>query len=131
WYCDACGGTHVLREDPRVCPGCGSDGLRQDPDVLDTWFSSWLWPMSPFGWPDDTEELGAFYPGHTLVTAPEILFFWVARMIMAGYEFMGEPPFTEVFLHGTVRDAKGRKMSKSLGNGIDPMDVVERFGADA
>jgi valyl-tRNA synthetase len=131
WYCDACGATHVLREDPDACPSCGSADLRQDPDVLDTWFSSWLWPMSPFGWPDNTDDLEAFYPGHTMVTAPEILFFWVARMIMAGYEFMGEPPFREVFLHGTVRDAKGRKMSKSLGNGIDPLDVVERFGADA
>jgi valyl-tRNA synthetase len=131
WYCNACEGMHVLRDDPEVCPECGSGDLRQDPDVLDTWFSSWLWPMSPFGWPEDTPDLEAFYPGHTLVTAPEILFFWVARMIMAGYEFMGEPPFTEVFLHGTVRDARGRKMSKSLGNGIDPMEVVERFGADA
>jgi valyl-tRNA synthetase len=121
----------VLREDPEACPSCASAELRQDPDVLDTWFSSWLWPMSPFGWPDDTDDLKAFYPGHTMVTAPEILFFWVARMIMAGYEFMGEPPFREVFLHGTVRDAQGRKMSKSLGNGIDPLDVVERFGADA
>ncbi|MEK9506768.1 valine--tRNA ligase [Gaopeijia maritima] len=130
WYCDACDGVHVLREAPGECPDCGGE-VRQDPDVLDTWFSSWLWPMSPFGWPDETPDLKAFYPGHTLVTAPEILFFWVARMIMAGYEFMGEPPFREVFLHGTVRDAQGRKMSKSLGNGIDPMEVVDRFGADA
>jgi valyl-tRNA synthetase len=130
WYCDACESTHVLREDPEVCPDCAGE-LRQDPDVLDTWFSSWLWPLSPFGWPDETEDLTAFYPGHTLVTAPEILFFWVARMIMAGYEFKGEPPFREVYLHGTVRDAQGRKMSKSLGNGIDPMEVVERYGADA
>lgn len=130
WYCDACDGVHVLRDAPDECPECGGE-VRQDPDVLDTWFSSWLWPMSPFGWPDDTPDLKAFYPGHTLVTAPEILFFWVARMIMAGYEFMGEPPFREVFLHGTVRDAQGRKMSKSLGNGIDPMEVVDRFGADA
>ncbi|NNF39196.1 MAG: valine--tRNA ligase [Gemmatimonadetes bacterium] len=132
WYCEACGddGVHVLREDPDGCPRCGGP-VRQDPDVLDTWFSSWLWPLSPFGWPEDTEDMRAFYPGHTLVTAPEILFFWVARMIMAGYEFKGEPPFREVFLHGTVRDARGRKMSKSLGNGIDPMEVVDRFGADA
>ena len=132
WYCDACGddGVHVLREDPDGCPTCGGP-VHQDPDVLDTWFSSWLWPMSPFGWPESTDDLEAFYPGHTLVTAPEILFFWVARMIMAGYEFRGEPPFREVFLHGTVRDAQGRKMSKSLGNGIDPIDVVDRFGADA
>ena len=131
WYCAACGETIVAREDPSACPTCGSDALAQDPDVLDTWFSSWLWPFSTFGWPDQTDDLKAFYPGHTLVTAPEILFFWVARMIMSGIEFMGAVPFTEVYLTGTVRDAQGRKMSKSLGNGIDPIDVVERFGADA
>jgi valyl-tRNA synthetase len=131
WYCGACGETHVLREDPDGCPACGSDALEQDPDVLDTWFSSWLWPFSVFGWPEETEDLDAFYPGHTLSTAPEILFFWVARMIMAGYEFRGEAPFTQVYLHGTVRDKLGRKMSKSLGNGIDPLHVVELFGADA
>jgi valyl-tRNA synthetase len=99
--------------------------------VLDTWFSSWLWPFSTLGWPDDTDDLRAFYPTHTLVTAPEILFFWVARMIMAGYEFMGDAPFSDVYLTGTVRDMQGRKMSKSLGNGIDPMQVVELYGADA
>jgi len=131
WYCQGCGETLVLREDPSACPHCGSEDLEQDPDVLDTWFSSWLWPFSVFYWPDETEDLEAFYPTQTLCTAPEILFFWVARMIMAGYEFMGEAPFTQVYLHGTVRDAKGRKMSKSLGNGIDPLEVVERFGADA
>ncbi|HSR41626.1 MAG TPA: class I tRNA ligase family protein, partial [Longimicrobiales bacterium] len=96
-----------------------------------TWFSSWLWPFSTFGWPEETDDLEAFYPGHVLSTAPEILFFWVARMIMAGYEFLGEPPFRQVYLHATVRDKYGRKMSKSLGNGIDPLDVVDRFGADA
>ncbi len=131
WYCDDCGELTVTREDPDACQACGSDRIEQDPDVLDTWFSSWLWPFSVFGWPEETDDLQAFYPGHTLVTAPEILFFWVARMIMAGYEFQGEPPFRDVFLHGTVRDAQGRKMSKSLGNGIDPMEVVDRFGADA
>jgi len=131
WYCDACGEMHVLRDDPDVCPACGADELRQDPDVLDTWFSSQLWPMSPFGWPERTDDLEAFYPGHTMVTAPEIIFFWVARMVMMGLEFEGELPFTEVFLHGTVRDAQGRKMSKSLGNGIDPLEVVQEFGADA
>jgi valyl-tRNA synthetase len=130
WYC-GCGETIVAREDPTSCPKCGSRELRQDPDVLDTWFSSWLWPMSTFGWPDRTDDLKAFYPGHTLVTAPEILFFWVARMIMSGIHFMGEVPFTQVFLTGTVRDIQGRKMSKSLGNGIDPLEVVEKFGADA
>jgi valyl-tRNA synthetase len=133
WYCGnpACGEMHASREDLTACPTCGSTELEQDPDVLDTWFSSWLWPFSVFGWPEEGEDLEAFYPGHTLVTAPEILFFWVARMIMAGYEFQGETPFRDVYLHGTVRDARGRKMSKSLGNGIDPMEVVERFGADA
>ncbi|MFP3948559.1 MAG: valine--tRNA ligase, partial [Longimicrobiales bacterium] len=131
WYCEDCDETIVAREDPTECPGCGSHDLRQDEDVLDTWFSSWLWPFSTLGWPEETDDLKAFYPGHTMVTAPEILFFWVARMIMSGYEFMGEPPFREVYLHGTVRDRHGRKMSKSLGNGIDPMEVVDRFGADA
>jgi valyl-tRNA synthetase len=131
WYCDGCEGVHALREDPEVCPSCGSEALRQDPDVLDTWFSSQLWPLSPFGWPDDTDDLKAFYPGHTMCTAPEILFFWVARMVMMGFELKGELPFNEVFLHGTVRDARGRKMSKSLGNGIDPIHVVELYGADA
>ncbi|MEJ2204715.1 MAG: valine--tRNA ligase [Gemmatimonadota bacterium] len=130
WYC-TCGEVIVSREDPTSCPACGSDQLEQDPDVLDTWFSSWLWPFSVFGWPEENEDLDAFYPTHTLSTAPEILFFWVARMIMAGYEFLGSPPFTQVYLHGTVRDAMGRKMSKSLGNGIDPLQVVEMFGADA
>ena len=131
WYCRDCGETVVAREDPDRCPACGGGALDQDPDVLDTWFSSWLWPFSVFGWPDDTEDLRAFYPGHVLSTAPEILFFWVARMIMAGYEFLGEAPFKTVYLHATVRDTQGRKMSKSLGNGIDPIEVVDRFGADA
>ena len=130
WYC-ACGAEIAAREDPTSCPKCGSDALEQDPDVLDTWFSSQLWPFSVFGWPKESEDLEAFYPGHTLVTAPDILFFWVARMIMMGYEFMGETPFRDVYLHGTVRDAKGRRMSKSLGNGIDPLEVVEAYGADA
>ncbi len=133
WYCRAegCGETMVLAEDPDVCSRCGSAEIEQDPDVLDTWFSSWLWPFSVFGWPDETEDLAAFYPGHVLVTGPDILFFWVARMIMSGYEFMGKAPYTDIFLNGMVLDAKGRKMSKSLGNGIDPLVVVDRFGADA
>jgi valyl-tRNA synthetase len=130
WYC-ACGETIVAREDPDACPKCGGSELEQDPDVLDTWFSSQLWPFSVFGWPEQTDDLKAFYPGHAMVTAPEILFFWVARMVMMGYEFQGEAPFSQIYLHGTVRDAQGRKMSKSLGNGIDPLEVVERFGADA
>src|SRR5438876_6125298 len=119
------------REDPQTCPKCGAM-VEQDPDVLDTWFSSWLWPFATFGWPEQTPDLARFYPGHTLVTAPEILFFWVARMLMSGYHFMERQlPFTKVYLHGTVRDTQHRKMSKSLGNGIDPLDVVRLYGADA
>jgi valyl-tRNA synthetase len=129
WYCDGCGKTVVSREDVVTCE-CGH-ALRQDEDVLDTWFSSWLVPFSSLGWPDRTADLAAFYPGSVLVTAPEILFFWVARMVMSGCEFMGEIPFHTVYLHGTVRDTQHRKMSKSLGNGIDPLEVVERYGADA
>ena len=133
WYCrnPQCLEMIVPREDPTECPRCGGGDLVQDPDVLDTWFSSWLWPFSTLGWPEETEDLKAFYPTQTLVTAPEILFFWVARMVMAGIEFRGEVPFRDVLLHGTVRDHLGRKMSKSLGNGIDPLEVVERYGADA
>jgi valyl-tRNA synthetase len=132
WYCDACGGEAIAsRTDLTRCPKCGGP-VRQDEDVLDTWFSSWLWPMSTLGWPHmDSADLKAFYPGDVLVTAPEILFFWVARMVMSGCYFMGEPPFHTVYLHGTVRDMEHRKMSKSLGNGIDPLDVVRLYGADA
>ncbi len=132
WYCDAdgCGRMTVARTPPTACPGCGAP-VRQDDDVLDTWFSSWLVPFSSLGWPDATADLRAFYPGSTLVTAPEILFFWVARMIMAGLEFMGDIPFDTIYLHGTVRDTQHRKMSKSLGNGIDPLEVIDRYGADA
>ena len=132
WYCDAdgCGRTTASRTDLVVCPACGGP-VRQDEDVLDTWFSSWLVPFSSLGWPDRTPDLATFYPGHTLVSAPEILFFWVARMIMSGIHFMGEVPYTDIYLHGTVRDTQHRKMSKSLGNGIDPLEVVERYGADA
>src|SRR5437016_9193892 len=118
------------REDPRTCPKCGATPS-QDPDVLDTWFSSWLWPFATFGWPEQTPDLARFYPGHTLVTGPDILFFWVARMLMSGYHFMGQKPFRTVYLHGIARDTKHRKMSKSLGNGIDPLVVVEKYGADA
>jgi valyl-tRNA synthetase len=120
----------VSRTDVTACPGCQGP-VRQDEDVLDTWFSSWLVPFSALGWPDRTEDLARFYPGTTLVTAPEILFFWVARMVMAGIEFQGDIPFSTVYLHGTVRDTQHRKMSKSLGNGIDPLDVVRLYGADA
>jgi valyl-tRNA synthetase len=131
WYCDACGAEPIVsRDDVTECPACHGP-VRQDEDVLDTWFSSWLWPLSTLGWPDETADLAAFYPTDMLVTAPEILFFWVARMIMAGYHFVGRAPFHTVYLTGTVRDMQHRKMSKSLGNGIDPLDVVERYGADA
>ncbi len=116
---------------PEKCITCGSAGLRQDPDVLDTWFSSWLWPFSTFGWPKETPELKYFYPGSTLVSGHEIIFFWVARMVMAGIEFMGDIPFRNIYLHGIVRDAQGRKMSKSLGNGIDPLDMIAQYSADA
>jgi valyl-tRNA synthetase len=137
-------GVIVSRERPTACPDCGSTDLKQDPDVLDTWFSSWLWPFATFGWPflqstensqqrieEQKKELEYFYPTSVLVTAPEIIFFWVARMIMAGFVFMGKIPFKDVFIHGTVRDAQGRKMSKSLGNSIDPLEVIETYGADA
>jgi valyl-tRNA synthetase len=130
WYCDGCGTQKAFRDDPAACPDCGGP-LRQDEDVLDTWFSSWLWPFSTLGWPEKTPDLARYYPGDVLVTAPEILFFWVARMIMAGLHFVGDIPFHTVYLHGTVRDTKHRKMSKSLGNGIDPLEVVARYGADA
>src|SRR6266540_1573806 len=128
--CRQCGEQWADREDPRRCRKCGGP-VERDPDVLDTWFSSWLWPFATFGWPERTPDLARFYPGHTLVTAPEILFFWVARLIMAGYHFLGDRPFATVYLHGTVRDTLHRKMSKSLGNGIDPLDVVRLYGADA
>ena len=134
WYCDDCDPPQNViasRDDLTRCPYC--DGpVRQDEDVLDTWFSSWLWPLSTLGWPNESSrDLRAFYPTDVLVTAPEILFFWVARMIMAGYEFMGRAPYHTVYLHGTARDTQHRRMSKSLGNGIDPLDVVSLFGADA
>ncbi|MGB9887232.1 MAG: valine--tRNA ligase [Moorellales bacterium] len=131
WYCQDCGHTICRREDPDCCPACGSKNLRQDEDVLDTWFSSALWPFSTLGWPEATLELSRFYPTSVLVTGRDILFFWVARMIFMGLEFMGEVPFREVFIHGLVRDAQGRKMSKSLGNGVDPVEVIERYGADS
>jgi valyl-tRNA synthetase len=131
FYCDDCGWQDALREDPKSCPDC-KHPVRQDDDVLDTWFSSWLWPISTLGWPNiESRDLQTFYPGDVLVTAPEILFFWVSRMIMSGFRFMGDAPFHTVYLHGTARDTQHRKMSKSLGNGIDPLDVVARYGADA
>ncbi|MBW7573779.1 valine--tRNA ligase [Caproiciproducens faecalis] len=131
WYCADCGEMIVSRDEPHTCPKCGSKNLKQDEDTLDTWFSSALWPFSTLGWPDKTEDLKYFYPTNTLVTGYDIIFFWVARMIFSGIEQMGEVPFNTVLIHGLVRDAKGRKMSKSLGNGIDPLEIIEKFGADA
>jgi len=147
WYCKDCldnqhirdievdspgkKGVYVGKQKIDKCPSCGGNNLEQDPDVLDTWFSSWLWPFSTLGWPEKTKELDAFYPTDALVTAQEIIFFWVARMIMAGLKFQGDIPFKDVYIHGTVRDATGTKMSKSLGNVIDPIDVIKEVGSDA
>ena len=131
WYCDDCGEVVVSKEAPTVCPKCGSEHLTQDPDTLDTWFSSALWPFSTLGWPDKTPELAHYFPTSTLVTGYDIIFFWVARMIFSSVENMHDRPFDTVFIHGIVRDAQGRKMSKSLGNGIDPLVVIDQYGADA
>ncbi len=131
WYCADCGKITVSREDPTHCAHCGSAKIEQDPDTLDTWFSSALWPFSTLGWPDKTPELAHYYPTSTLVTGYDIIFFWVARMIFSACEQMGEVPFDTVFIHGIVRDELGRKMSKSLGNGIDPLLVIDKYGADA
>ena len=131
WYCEDCGEITVSREDPTKCCKCGSSHITQDPDTLDTWFSSALWPFSTLGWPDKTPELAHYYPTSTLVTGYDIIFFWVARMIFSACEQMGEVPFDTVFIHGIVRDEQGRKMSKSLGNGIDPLIVIDKYGADA
>ena len=131
WYCQDCGHMMVKREDPCCCEKCSSKNIKQDPDVLDTWFSSWLWPFSTLGWPEKTEDFKRFFPTSTLVTGYDIIFFWVSRMIMASLEFNGKVPFHDIYITGLVRDKKGRKMSKSLGNGIDPIDVVNLYGADA
>ena len=131
YYCDSCGETVVAREMPSVCPKCGCEHLTQDEDTLDTWFSSALWPFSTLGWPDNTEELNYFYPTDVLVTGYDIIFFWVIRMVFSGLEQTGKTPFHHVLIHGLVRDSQGRKMSKSLGNGIDPLEVIDKYGADA
>ena len=131
YYCDECGETIVAKEQPEVCPKCGKTHFTQDPDTLDTWFSSALWPFSTLGWPEMTEDLKYFYPTDVLVTGYDIIFFWVIRMIFSGYEQMGEKPFKTVLFHGLVRDSQGRKMSKSLGNGIDPLEIIDKYGADA
>lgn len=131
WYCPDCGELIVTREDPNACPKCGCQNLSQDPDTLDTWFSSALWPFSTLGWPDKTPEIEHYYPTNTLVTGYDIIFFWVARMIFSACEYTGEQPFDTVLIHGLVRDAQGRKMSKSLGNGIDPLEIIDKYGADA
>ncbi len=131
YYCADCGETVVAKEAPERCPKCGGTSLSQDPDTLDTWFSSALWPFSTMGWPDDTDDLRRFYPTSTLVTGYDIITFWVSRMIFSGLEYTGKIPFDTVLIHGLVRDAQGRKMSKSLGNGIDPLEIISKYGADA
>ncbi len=131
YYCDECGEGVVAGKEPEVCPKCGCKHFTQDPDVLDTWFSSALWPFETLGWPKDTEELKYFYPTDVLVTGYDIIFFWVIRMIFSGYEHMGEKPFHTVLFHGLMRDSQGRKFSKSLGNGIDPLELIDQYGADA
>ena len=131
YYCADCGETVVAKEAPARCPKCGGTSLSQDPDTLDTWFSSALWPFSTMGWPDDTDDLRRFYPTSTLVTGYDIITFWVSRMIFSGLEYTGKIPFDTVLIHGLVRDAQGRKMSKSLGNGIDPLEIISKYGADA
>jgi len=131
FYCDGCGEVFAAREDPEKCPKCGSREVRQDEDVLDTWFSSALWPFSTLGWPEETEDLDYYYPTDVLVTDRGIIYFWVARMVMMGLRLMGEVPFSQVYINATVLDEQGRKMSKSLGNGIDPLEIIEQYGADA
>ncbi|MFS0839903.1 valine--tRNA ligase [Paenibacillus sp. 1P03SA] len=131
WYCADCGEVTVAQQDAHACGHCGSENIRQDEDVLDTWFSSALWPFSTLGWPEQTEDLQRYYPTNVLVTGYDIIYFWVARMIFSGLEFTDQVPFKDVLLHGLIRDSEGRKMSKSLGNGVDPLEIIEKYGADA
>ena len=131
WHCGDCQHITVTREDPDACENCGSTNITQDPDVLDTWFSSGLWPFSTLGWPDETPDMERFYATHMMETGYDILFFWVARMVMMGLAFTEEAPFKTIYLHGLVRDEKGRKMSKTIGNVIDPLEVMAEYGTDA
>src|SRR5262249_6231590 len=131
WHCKDCDGQTASSGTPSECHHCHSTRIEQDPDVLDTWFSSALWPFSTLGWPEQTQDLKVFYPTDVLVTGPDIIFFWVARMIMMGVHFMQDVPFRTVFIHGIVRDAEGQKMSKTRGNVVDPLEIFEEYGADA
>ena len=131
YYCDACGEVVVSEKMPETCPHCGGKHFTQDEDTLDTWFSSALWPFETLGWPEDTEDYRYFYPTDVLVTGYDIIFFWVVRMVFSGIEQTGKVPFKKVLIHGLVRDDQGRKMSKSLGNGIDPLEIIAEYGADA
>jgi len=131
WFCQECGEVIVAKEEPKICTRCKSTNIQQETDVLDTWFSSALWPFSTLGWPDSTDELKAFYPTSVLVTGFDILFFWVARMMMMGLHFMGDIPFRDVYIHALVKDDQGQKMSKSKGNIIDPLVVLDSFGTDS
>src|SRR5688572_17406421 len=131
WYCASCKGITVARQDPDKCSHCGAASLTQDEDVLDTWFSSGLWPFSTMGWPDQTTDLKVFYPTSLLITGFDILFFWVARMIMLGLEMMGDVPFRQVYIHALVRDAEKQKMSKTKGNSVEPLEMADKYGTDA
>ena len=131
WHCQSCSKHFAAKSTPISCAHCGKDSIEQDEDVLDTWFSSWLWPFSTLGWPDSSQNLRKFYPSQVLITGADIIFLWVARMVMAGIEVMGKLPFKDVYFNSIICDHEGRKFSKTLGNGIDPLTVIDRYGADA